>query len=47
MGEKFKTLRRRVSFCSASASDKKFNFGAFLSNGIKVYSLGINTYCLQ
>ncbi len=31
-----------------SASAKNFNFGASLrSTGIKVYSLGVNTYCLQ
>ncbi len=37
----------RVSFCSASASAKKCHFGASLNTGIKVYSFGINTYCLQ
>ncbi len=47
-GKQCKTLRPRVSFCSASASAKKCHFGASLRcTGIKFYSLGINTYCLQ
>ncbi len=38
-------IRPSVSFCSASVLAKNFDFGASIrSNGIKVYSLGINTY---
>ncbi len=42
MGEDFEKC---VSFSSASTSAKKFHFGASLRcTGIKVHSLGINTY---